>query len=64
MTIRGPPGHTVPSMSDAVAAGQTPAEGARTAVAEPNRLMVSRRLWLWGILAWRRYGRARAAEGA
>ena len=28
MTIRGPPGHAVPSMSDAVAAGQTPAAGA------------------------------------
>jgi len=51
-------------MSNAVPAGQTPAEGGRTAVAEPKRLMVSRRLWLWGILAWRRYGRTRAAEGA
>jgi protease PrsW len=50
MTIRGPPGHTVPSMSDAVAAGQTPAEGARTAVAEPKRLIVSTRLWLWVLL--------------
>jgi RsiW-degrading membrane proteinase PrsW (M82 family) len=48
--MRGVPGHNVPSMSDAVAAGPAPAAGDRAAVAEPRRLIVSKRLWLWVLL--------------
>jgi protease PrsW len=48
--MQGATGHSVPSMSDAVAAGSTPATDDHTAVAEPRRLLVSSRLWLWVLL--------------
>jgi protease PrsW len=37
-------------MSDAVAAGQAPAAGDRTAVAHPRPLLATSRLWLWVLL--------------
>ena len=45
------PGLSVPRMSDAAAAGHTPALGDGPAVAEPRRMAVSSRLWLWVLLA-------------
>jgi protease PrsW len=50
MTIRIPLSHSLPSMSDAVVAGRSPAAADRAAVAEPGRPLVSSRLWLWVLL--------------